>query len=221
MDLSTWLPDWSGYSSGSRANEAFRYRGGKPEQIWREQGPDAYKAFLLQGRDRARQGGSGYWGSPVSWFDTRLSSLDNYFLQRNQQSAQPDLSGQLSETQKELADLRSQFDAYQNQPAPSTPTPLIQPLGNSSGQGMSINLLDTSGFTPSGGGGGIYDFNFNFNPMPRQDYMPRPDQFSPPKVISEYRQPLNRVQRVRQAKERGRSLGTQQFNRKYRQLPTI
>ena len=98
---------------------------------------------------------------------------------------------------------------------------MIQPLGNSPGQGMSINLLDTSGFTPSGGGGGIYDFNFNFNPMPRQDYMPRPDQFSPPKVISEYRQPLNRVQRVRQAKERGRSLGTQQFNRKYRQLPTI
>jgi hypothetical protein len=216
---SDWTPDWSGYESGNRSTEAMRWKGGYPERVWREQGPDAYRAWLVSGRDAARRANpKEYWGSPASWFEPRINAFDFWRAEQNRQPAYPDLSGDLSDTQKQLADLQSQFEAYRTSQGPSTEkTPKLldvgsaaDPLGSPSNQG---GPLMVPAFDYPGGSLPIPGQGFNPMSFGRQPYNPMPP------VQQQYRQPLDRITRVRPAKERGRSLGTQQFNRNYRPLP--
>ena len=88
-----WTPDFSGYRSPSRGGlEAYKWKGGLPERIWREQGPDAWRDWLVKGKDSAyrNQYDKNYLGNPASWFESRLNTFDFWRAEQNRQPVYPD-----------------------------------------------------------------------------------------------------------------------------------
>ena len=220
-----WTPDFSGYYTGGRSNEAFKWKGGYPERVWRERGPDAYRAWLVEGQ-AGQERNPNPNASPASWYSSRINAFDNWKLSQQltnfqNQPQTPDLTGELTSTQKQLADLTKQFNTYKTNNPIQTPNE-VKPVGGVTPTISPMQMGPPPSYPPMQMGPPP-----SYSPM---RYAGPPDRYSassssagfiPPMTISQITQPVDQVAHVRPAKIRGKSMGTQQFNRNYRQLPMI